>query len=161
MKNKIDGNKNRLFLYKVFIFIKAWYLFFKWNIIVSYCPYKHWKKALFNNEKSDESTNQDDRKSVRKRGLEHALLLIRISEKAGRNHYKLMNCLRRCLVQQTLLKSYQITSEIKLGVLIHNELLKAHAWLVVDGKVINDSQAVIEHYTELSQINDASLQSLI
>lgn len=163
MNNNINANKQRLFLYKVVIFIKAWCLFFKWNFIVSYYPYKYWKKALFQhkNEDIDETTNNSHCKSLHKRRFNHALLLIRISEKAGRNHYKLMNCLRRCLVQQALLKSYQIPSEIKLGVLINNEILKAHTWLTVDGKVINDSPAVVEYYSELNKINDVSVKSLV
>lgn len=60
-----------------------------------------------------------------------------------------MNCLRRCLAQHHLLCKHGFTAEVVFGVRREGESLHAHAWLTLNGVVINDSAEVIEAYTAL------------
>ncbi len=58
-------------------------------------------------------------------------------------------CLRRSLVLWWLLRRKGIDSALCLGVRKRADNLEAHAWVEVAGKVVNDSQEVVETYERI------------
>ena len=57
------------------------------------------------------------------------------------------NCLQHSLVLWTLLKRHRFDAAIHFGVRKNNEqTLEAHAWVVVDGRVLNESDQVTNQY---------------
>jgi hypothetical protein len=60
-----------------------------------------------------------------------------------------MNCLRRTLAQQKILRRRGLHSNLHIGVRMSDNNLEAHAWLSWQGGVQNDSADVGERYAEL------------
>lgn len=65
-----------------------------------------------------------------------------------------MNCLRRCLTQQQLLKTNNYITKMHIGVALNNGKLSAHSWLSYKGQVINDTNDVTERYSALKALNE-------
>jgi Transglutaminase-like superfamily len=59
-------------------------------------------------------------------------------------YYKPVLCLQRSAVATTLLRRYGIHAEMVIGA--QRLPLKAHAWVEVDGKVVNDKPEVQTNY---------------
>jgi hypothetical protein len=55
-------------------------------------------------------------------------------------------CLERSLVLWWLLRRKQVPAQICLGARKTASLFEAHAWVEVDGRVINDTGEVHNHY---------------
>lgn len=85
--------------------------------------------------------------------IEQVKALIKLSEIAGRFHIRKMNCLRRCISQEKMLEKRGFQPCMHIGVRFENEQLKAHAWLTLQGIVINDSEDVATRYSELKANN--------
>lgn len=83
------------------------------------------------------------------RGEQRVAHIIHLSESAARHHLRPMNCLRRSLTQQRLLRRRHLSSNLHIGVRTGESALEAHAWLSWQGKVLNDTPDVGEHYAEL------------
>jgi hypothetical protein len=50
-------------------------------------------------------------------------------------------CLRRSLAVQRILRWQGIPTQLQIGVLKHGDTLTAHAWLELDGRILNDHPA--------------------
>lgn len=58
---------------------------------------------------------------------------------AGRNHLHPMTCLRQTLTLQRLLGRQGVASTLRIGVRKSDGAVQAHAWLEVDGEVLEAS----------------------
>jgi len=122
------------------VFIQAWLLLARIDLQMRLQSYVQWQSILF------EPT------VVKKVKQQHQVsALIVIAEMAARNHWCQMNCLRRTLAEKSLLAQHGIDSHVHIGVRKNNaSTLTAHAWLSVEGQVVNDSAEVIGRYHELA-----------
>lgn len=140
------------------ILLEAWWVFLKWDWLISFTQYSNWQNEIANLSGTNNSiipdNNQEDKTS-----LAQVALVIKLSEKVARHHLRKMNCLRRCLTQKQMLKKRGYTTRMHIGVAINNEKLKAHAWLTYQGKLINDSQTIVAGYNELKTPNEKMILS--
>jgi hypothetical protein len=66
------------------------------------------------------------------------------------------SCLPRSLVLAYLLRRRRIDARVRIGVRRQNGNLEAHAWVEVDGGVVNDRSDVHEQFAPFSQLDAAS-----
>jgi hypothetical protein len=59
-------------------------------------------------------------------------------------------CLRRTMTLTRELRRRGLTSTVRIGVRTVDGAVEAHAWVEVDGVVVNDDPALTETYTELA-----------
>jgi hypothetical protein len=78
--------------------------------------------------------------------LEEAYMMARIISIAAQYGVYKATCLRRSLVLWWLLREDGISSQICLGVRIHDHQLDAHAWVEADGFVVNDAGNIREQF---------------
>ncbi len=64
--------------------------------------------------------------------------------------FKDVSCLHRSAVTARLLKQYGVNAQMVIGA--QSLPFKAHAWVEVDGEVINDKPYVREMYPELDRL---------
>jgi hypothetical protein len=66
-------------------------------------------------------------------------------------HYSVFpgNCLSQSLTLSWLLRRRGLEPTLRLGVRLLEQKLDAHAWVVYDGRVLNDTQDVAERFTPL------------
>jgi len=132
-------------------------MYIKWDWRISKQHYHKWQKHLV----IETSTHKNEQSAVDAEQVKNIFTLIQLNEIAGRNHYKHMNCLRRCLCQQELLKKYHIDTQLHLGVKFVDGNLAAHSWLSSNNQVINDSQDNISTYSELQSLNGKNTLELL
>jgi hypothetical protein len=82
--------------------------------------------------------------------------VIKLSESVGRHHFVKVNCLRRCMVQKSLLKRMGICSHLIIGVKKQQQVFAAHCWLTHQNHIINDSQDTTSEYIALEKIDDSN-----
>ena len=75
--------------------------------------------------------------------------LVTATERAARHHLLPMNCLRRSLALQRLLRRRRLSSRLHIGVRKGDAALEAHAWLSSGGRILNDTPDVSHRYAEL------------
>ena len=149
---------------ELFVLLEAWFVFLKWDLLISFTQYKHWRSELNSlndlsdlndsaNKSVNKSTNQPTSK-IKLCSLEQIKKIIKLSEIAGRFHIRKMNCLRRCIAQEKMLLKRGYKTRMHIGVRFDEEKLKAHAWLTLQGKVINDTDDVSTRYSELKANNE-------
>jgi hypothetical protein len=61
------------------------------------------------------------------------------------------SCLIRSLYLLCLLRRRGVVSELRIGVSVVHDRLKAHAWVEVGGRPVNDVQEVVEYFTAFEQ----------
>jgi hypothetical protein len=130
-------------LKELFILLEAWFIFLKWDFLISFMKYNTWRNQLTKLNVQEEST------TISIFIFEQVKQIIELSEIAGRFHFRKMNCLRRCIVQQKLLEKRGVKARMHIGVRFKDTTLIAHAWLTLQGKIINDSADVSSRYSEL------------
>ncbi|MBX2857265.1 MAG: lasso peptide biosynthesis B2 protein [Cellvibrionaceae bacterium] len=130
---------------KLLWFGEAW-LNFAWvDFRISVTPYARWKNYFL--AAGQPAFNLRTARNVP--NINRVRQIIRSCELAKKYHWRDMNCLRRCFVQQQMLQRRNINSQLHIGVKKQRGQLAAHAWLSHQGQIINDSQAVIASYAEL------------
>jgi len=137
---------------ELLVLLEAWFIFFKWDLLISFTQYKNWRSEI-----GDLSGFNDSTKGVTTPLPEQVKLIIKLSEIAGRFHIRKMNCLRRCLSQQKMLAKRGFNACMHIGVSLEGDKLKAHAWLTLQGTVINDSEDVLSRYSELKVTNEHAI----
>lgn len=148
---------SRLFLYTpsdLWVFIASWFIYFKWDLLISVFKYKNWSNKLFNVDNKSLSAAVNNNHTY---NINNIRKLIRINETASRNHLRKMNCLRRCLCQKEMLNNRAIYTQLHIGVKFVEGKLAAHSWLTCNNELINDSQEIINTYTELTQKLDSKI----
>jgi hypothetical protein len=78
--------------------------------------------------------------------LAFARALSRVAEKAERRGPRRPNCLERSLVLWWLLRRRGLPAELRIGARKRDAQLEAHAWVELEGQVLNDSEVVHKHY---------------
>jgi hypothetical protein len=78
-----------------------------------------------------------------------AAQLSMIVELAARRRLVNATCLRRSLVLWYLLRREGIDSELRIGVRKEAEKIIGHAWVEIDGSVINDDVENIKQFTPM------------
>ena len=135
------------------LLVNAWFVFLKWDFLIAYVNFERWREKLNlsvgNSNQCSTVKNDINLKAVK--------LIISISEVAGRNHIRKMNCLRRCLTQKQLLNNRGYETEMHIGVTLTEGNLSAHIWLTYNNNIINDSEDVVERYKELKTINNQEI----
>ena len=144
------------------ILVEAWFIFLKWDLLISFTQYKYWRSELNGlNDSASQSLSLESSLPaplpLEKPLLKEITALIKLSETAGRFHVRKMNCLRRCLTQQKMLVKRGYKTQMHIGVRFEEQKLKAHAWLTLQGKVINDTDDVSTRYSELKAINEQDI----
>lgn len=124
---------------------RAWCLFYRVDWVIRHRDYARWPQWM-----KIEPGDAGDQGEVDKREREAIARIIRLSEVAGRHHVRPMNCLRRCLVQRSLLRErLGVRADLILGVKNQGGFA-AHSWLRADGVVVNDTPQNLAQYDVLS-----------
>jgi hypothetical protein len=61
------------------------------------------------------------------------------------------NCLQRSLTQWWLFRRMGFASDLRIGVDKQDDTFKAHAWLELEGNVLNDSRESVKHFTVFNE----------
>ena len=75
---------------------------------------------------------------------------VKMVESAARRRVSNATCLRRSLVLWYLLRRQGIDSDLRLGVFRSEGEFAAHAWVEIDGTVINDDVNFVQKYTVMN-----------
>jgi hypothetical protein len=142
--------------------LHIWWLFLKWDLLVSFFNYKYWR-LTFEQEPFKQAPQEKITAVQAKphdnhdKSLPHIQGIIRLSERVGRHHLRNMNCLRRCLCQQQLLATKHYNCQLHIGVKITDNNVQAHSWLSYQGALINDSEETVSQYTELEKSANSNI----
>ena len=136
------------------LLLEAWLLLAWVDFVISVLPYRYWSHWL----KGATKAGQDFAAKGREKDIAG---IIQLSEAAARNHLRPMNCLRRCLAQQRLLRRRQVSSHMHIGVRKTAKGLEAHAWLTSQGQVLNDEPNVGDRYSQLQSEQWQSISHFI
>lgn len=136
---------------------RAWVLLHLADRAIRRRPYAQWPAWMRQGVDSAHAKDESGDSASAEQYTEHrtpdralqVARLIRLSEIAARYHYRPMNCLRRCLAQHRLLAEQGIVATVHFGARRGDEGLAAHSWLTVKGRVVNDSEDVVERYATL------------
>jgi hypothetical protein len=77
----------------------------------------------------------------------------RLVNRASRNHLYPMTCLRQALALQMLLAQAGIAAELRIGARQEAGQIRAHAWVEVDGKAVENKRGETEGFATLEEIN--------
>ena len=143
-----------------FVICRLWGAYIYWHCVIEYLPFRLWKHHIIDNSskspdmplhKVDESEIVEDIKEKKARQL------IQLSESVGRNHFVKVNCLRRCMVQKSLLNRLGINSQLTIGVKKSQKIFAAHCWLTYQNRIINDTQNNTNEYIALEKITSQNV----
>ncbi len=73
---------------------------------------------------------------------------------AARNTWPSPKCLTRSLVLQRMLRGVGIPAEVRIGVARPDDGFEAHAWVEIDGRVINDAPDIAKRFSPLERAAD-------
>lgn len=139
------------------LLLEAWFTFVKWDLLISFTKYDNWRnKISLSPNINDAKVSLSDAKLAKQ-----IKLIIKLSEISASFQLRKMNCLRRCLSQQQMLKKRGFSAQIHIGVCFEKEKLLAHAWLTIQDKIINDSEAVTSRYSELKSVSEKGIFSAL
>ena len=124
------------------IVCRLWCSFIYWHLVIGYLPFRLWKRHVI--ETSNQLTDMP---------LAEVRQLIKLSESVGRHHFVKVNCLRRSIVQKSLLERMGISSHLVIGVKKTQQVFAAHCWLTYQNHIINDSQQSTSEYIALEKID--------
>lgn len=79
---------------------------------------------------------------------------------AARLHPRRPQCLVRSLALWSLLRDQGCPAMLRIGTRLHAGTLRAHAWVELDGQVINDSQYVAEIFQAFDGLGPKVMDSL-
>lgn len=61
-------------------------------------------------------------------------------------------CLARSLTLWQMLQYQHLPASVKIGVRMENNAFKAHAWVELEGKVLNDTSSAVSAYSQISSL---------
>jgi len=91
------------------------------------------------------------RAAVGEEDVRRARLYGRWIGTAARFHVLRPQCLHQSLVLHSWLRHQGLPSEMRIGVRYDRNELKAHAWVELAGRVVNDRRRAVAAFTPLSQ----------
>ena len=156
---KLGINARKLFALgwrDLVLLVEAWILLAWVDLLISGLPYKYWSYWLQEPVGAVPEPGPVDRHRE-----QNVSRVIQLSEAAARNHLRPMNCLRRCFVQQRLLKRRDVASDLHIGVRKTAGGLEAHAWLSSQGRVLNDTPDVSQRYAQLQTAQWANISRFV
>lgn len=119
-----------------------WGSFVYWHLLIAYLPFRLWKHHII-----------DDPDQLTDMPMSDVRQLIKLSESVGRHHFIQVNCLRRCMVQKSLLNRVGISTKLIIGVRKSRQNFAAHCWLTYQNQIINDSQDATSEYIALERVD--------
>ena len=128
---------------------EAWLTLAWVDLGIRLLPFRYWRRWLAQDAAVQPSQDR-----------EQTGALITAAERAARHHLLPMNCLRRSLAQQRLLRRRGIPSRLHLGVRKGEEGIEAHAWLSNGHRILNDTPDVTKRYVELTNDQNNLLKTL-
>jgi hypothetical protein len=126
-------------------FLQAWSLLLVVDLGLRAMPFPSVKRLLEIGYKGGRRLPGDDRRAT----IDRLQALVRT---AARHHVYPMSCLRRALVLRRLLCRRGIAAELQIGVHKHENALRAHAWLQLDGQPAGEPILVSEPYVPLKPL---------
>jgi hypothetical protein len=90
---------------------------------------------------------------VRANDVARARVDARWLRSAARHHIIEAHCLHRSLALHKWLRRQSLPSELKVGVRMNAGALLAHAWVELDGTVINDPPSVVSAYQPFTMVD--------
>lgn len=93
--------------------------------------------------------NETQRNIIDVDSFQTAKSVARIVSIAARHGIYRATCLRKSLVLILLLRRWGIVSDLCFGTRLNEHALEAHAWVELDGKVINDHPDIRQQYTPM------------
>lgn len=90
--------------------------------------------------------------------LRRARHYARWVESAAQRHLAPAHCLQRSLVLHRWLRHEGLPSRLRIGVARDGSALKAHAWVELGGRVINDRAAAVMTFTPLASANSRGIR---
>lgn len=131
------------------ILLQSYWLLILWDFRISFLPYRSWRQCLtprLTPHSTPQNSAEQHQSEIAK--TQHIRAIFDI---ATRNHYKTMNCLRRCMALQTLLTKNGLPSQLHIGVRMDEEKnMQAHSWLTSQGTLINDQQDNVDTYQKIT-----------
>jgi hypothetical protein len=121
---------------------RLWLSFIVWHWVIAYLPFRFWKHHLI--DTSHQLTDMP---------LSEVQQLIKLSESVARHHFIKINCLRRSMVQKSLLVRIGISTQLVIGVKKNQQIFAAHCWLTYQNHIINDTQDNTTEYLALQKID--------
>jgi len=121
--------------------VEAWLLLLGFRVALRTRPFTSVEKAARVPLAKNGATEQDPQ--------EPSARLIWCVDAAANNHLVPMRCLERSLTGQRMLRKRGIDAELKIGVQKQGPELEAHAWLELDGRPLNEPEAIGKRYLPL------------
>lgn len=131
--NNLDRQQQKLFFYSL-VYLKA--------ITILLFLFRY--QALHNFLKSRVPLKKTVPSSI---AISQASEIAEVVELAAKRRVVNATCLRRSMVLWYLLRRGGIDSNLRLGVRKDRSEIKGHAWVEIDGSVINDDEDYIQQYT--------------
>lgn len=91
------------------------------------------------------------RGAAREHDFRRARRYARWIDRASRCFPARVRCLHRSLVLHGWLRREGLPSIVRIGVLKDGNMLVAHAWVELDGRIVNDSAAAVRPFTPLAE----------
>jgi hypothetical protein len=95
-------------------------------------------------QRSDASSGNASR--ANSSDIDMASIIAMRLDLAARNMFFRTNCLERSLALQWLLRRRGIATNLRIGARRESELFEAHAWIELDGVVLNDAEEAHLHF---------------
>ncbi len=130
-----------------FVIWEAWWTLLAVDLRVRLLPYSFWRKRLLREVVAY---------GAKRPGARSPQEIGRLFRIAVRNHIRPMNCLRRAWALRTLLLRRGFAPRLVLGVRREGEKLAGHAWLELEGQVVNDAPDVAEQYVQVTTDTQAA-----
>ena len=70
--------------------------------------------------------------------------------RTARHHFVRARCLHQSLLLQRWLHEENVASDLRIGVAKADEALRAHAWVEIDGEVVNDAPQAVRAFAPLT-----------
>lgn len=102
---------------------------------------RRWRRAAERRQGTD-----DELRRVDATQLNEARAAARMIEAASRYGIARGNCLSKSVAVWWLLQRKGINAELRIGVRRADEGLEAHAWVELDGEILNDTEDVRESF---------------
>lgn len=102
---------------------------------------RKWERAARENAESNAGAGQTDNGQ-----LAVARAAARMIEAASRNGIARGNCLSKSVALWWLLKRKDISAKLRIGARKAGRELEAHAWVELDGQILNDADDVRDSY---------------
>jgi len=152
---------SRLKGYRLTLLIKACYQLIKWDFMLRFRPYAHWKAALHTSPQHTPPLHISTLKIDNKTDLPTAHTVARHVACVVRKSPLPFNCMRRTLALKSLLAQQGIYPTVHIGVKFNvQKQLTAHAWLSFAGECLNDTADNVAQYSEITDNTQQLVQTL-